>query len=304
MSDRIPQAPIAARPPIGFVDPQVTTASVAGSYRRLVEMGLLRDGSLEECDVVFCEWPRYRHYRRLRTERRLAFRLNQIPVATQQIQHKKRFARHLHRRPYVPRTYLALCLRRLQGIWVEKPYNLDRAEGITFLRDPRGWWRRGHLLQRYLDDPWLVNDRKTEVRVLARISDDGSVRVHREGLVRVALRPFTLDDLDPLIHNSSLSFQRRMGVKEPEQHLLSELVFNGNLLDAMVEIVHDTVAMLREKGRFTGSDDFELIGYDFVVDRSGTPFLLEANRFPGLWFDVDVSARFYIGMLRALFHDI
>jgi hypothetical protein len=189
-------------------------------------------------------------------------------------------------------------------MWVEKPYNLDRAEGITFLRDPRGWWRRGHLLQRYIEDPWLVHDRKTEVRILARIGDDGSVRVHREGLVRVAHRPFTVDDLDPLIHNSSPSFQWRMGVKEVKQYLLSELVSGDELLDAMAEIVRDTVTMLRDKRRFTGSDDFELIGYDFVVDRSGTPFLLEANRFPGLWFDDDVSARFYLGTLRALFHDL
>jgi hypothetical protein len=93
-------------------------------------------------------------------------------------------------------------------------------------------------------------------------------------------------------------------VKEVEQHLLSELVSDERLLDAMVEIVHDTVAMLRRKRRFGGSTDFEAMGYDFVVDRSGTPFLLEANRFPGLYFDRDVPRRFFLGALRALYADL
>jgi hypothetical protein len=266
-------------------------------------MGLFRDGSLAESEVVFCEWPRYKHFRLLRGERKLGFRLNQIPAASERLQHKKRFTRHLKRRPYVLQTYLASCRRQLKGVWVEKPYNLDRGEGITFLRDPRRWRREKHLLQRYLEDPWLVHDRKTEVRLIARLNDDGSVCVYREGLIRVAHRPFTLEDLDPMIHNANAAFQERMGVNEIEQYLLSELVSDEKLLDAMIEIVHDTVAMLKQNRRFGGSGDFEAMGYDFVVDRSGTPFLLEANRFPGLYFDPDVCKRFYLGMIQALYGD-
>ena len=277
---------------------------MAGVHARLIEMGLLRDAELAECDVVFCEWPRYEHFRQLRAERHLGFRLNQIPKASERLHSKRKFTRHLRRRPYVLRTYLESCRRQLRGVWVEKPFNLDRGEGITFLSDPRRWRRAGHLLQRYLEDPWLVNDRKTEVRVVARIGDDGSARVYREGLMRVAHEPFSLEDLDPRIHNSNAQFQHRMGVTEVEQHLLSDLQSDARLLDAMVEIVHDTVAVLKRNRRFGGSRDFEVMGYDFVVDRAGTPFLLEANRFPGLYFDQDVCRRFYEGMMPALYADL
>jgi hypothetical protein len=119
----------------------------------------------------------------------------------------------------------------------------------------------------------------------------------------VALRPFTLADLDPMIHNSNAAFQQREGVKV-EQYLLSELESDEKLLDVMVEIVEDTVAMLRRKRLFGGSGDFEAMGWDFVVDRGGTPFLLEVNRFPGLYFDQDVCRRFYSGMFPALYGDI
>lgn len=294
---------VSVQPSIGYVDPQSTKINVAGLHGFLVEMGLLRDGSLEESDVVFCEWPRYEHFRLLRSQQGLGFRLNQIPLASEQLHHKKRFTRHFRRRPYVLRTYLESCFRQLEGVWVEKPYNLDRGEGITFLRDPRRWRRKGHLLQRYLEDPWLVRDRKTEIRLIARLDDDGSVRIYREGLVRVALRPYSLADLDPMIHNSNAAFQQREGVKV-EQYLLSELRPDGKLLDAMVEIVEDTVKLLRRKRHFGGSGDFEAMGYDFVVDRAGTPFLLEVNRFPGLYFDQDVCSRFYYGMFPALYGDI
>jgi hypothetical protein len=295
---------VGIEPAIGYLDPQATKINVAGLHRLLIEMELLRDGSLAESDVVFCEWPRYEHFRLLRDEQNLRFRLNQIPVASQRLHHKRWFSRQFKRRANVLRTYLGSCRRRLRGVWVEKPYNLDRGEGITFLRDPRWWRKKRHLLQRYLEDPWLVNGRKTEVRLIAKINDDGSVRVYREGLVRVALRPYTLEDLDPLIHNSNAPFQKRMGVEAIEQHLLSDLSPDGKLLDAMVEIVNDTVATLRRKRLFRGTDDFEAMGYDFVVDRTGTPFLLEANRFPGLHFDQEVCTRFFNGMIRELYRGI
>jgi len=289
---------------IGHVDPQATRHNVAGLHRRLIEMEMLRDGSLEECDVLFCDQPRYEHFRRQRGERGLSFRLNQIPEVSDGIHNKKTFTRYLSDRPYVLPTYLKRCFRRLRGIWVEEPYNLDRGEGISFLRDPGWWHRKKHLLQKYLEDPWLVNDRKTEVRLIVRLDDDGSVLTHREGLVRVAHRPYALDDLDPLIHNANAAFQARMGVERIEQYLLSDLAADGTLLDAMVEIVHDTVAMLGRTQQFGGSGDFEAMGYDFVVDRAGTPFLLEANRFPGLYFDDDVTTRFYLGVLDTLYRDL
>ena len=55
---------------------------------------------------------------------------------------------------------------------------------------------------------------------------------------------------------------------------------------------------------FGTTDDFEAMGYDFVVDRGGTPFLLEANRFPGLHFDQEVCSRFFNGMIRELYRGI
>ena len=122
--------------------------------------------------------------------------------------------------------------------------------------------------------------------------------------MRVAHRPYSLDDLDPMIHNSNLPFQKRMGVKKVEQYLLSELIADEKPLDAMVEIVHDTVAVIRREKRFKGSDDFELMGYDFILDRGGRPHLLETNRFPGLWFNHEVSSHFYREMIRTLYRDI
>jgi hypothetical protein len=62
--------------------------------------------------------------------------------------------------------------------------------------------------------------------------------------------------------------------------------------------------MLRRKRRFGGSEDFEVMGYDFVVDGGGRPFLLEANRFPGLYFDQGICRRFYLGMLGELYRDL
>ena len=68
-------------------------------------------------------------------------------------------------------------------------------------------------------------------------------------------------------------------------------------------IVQDAVASLGKKGRLGYNGDFETMGFDFVVDRAGRPFLLEANCYPGIWFDTEVGSRFYQGVLRDLYRD-
>lgn len=289
--------------PAAYLDPQSDHRMVTMLHGLLEAGGLLRSGPLETCDIVLCSWPRYEHFRRLREARGLGFRLNQIPHVTERLHQKQRFARHFRRKRYVPRTYLESGPRRLRGMWVEKPFNLDCGEGIRFLRDPRGWQREEHVLQRYVEDPWLVDGRKTEVRVLARIDDDGTARVHEEGLVRVAHRPFTPDDLDPLVHNANSQFQMKRGVDQVEQHLFTEVL--GRLpLERMVAIVHETVTVMRRKRRFRGTRDFEAMGYDFVLDAKHRPHLLEANRFHGIYFEPEACARFYRGMLPALYGDL
>ena len=230
------------RTPAVHLDPEATLINVAGLHRALIELGLARAASLDDGDVVLCEWPRYEHFCRLRSERGLIFRLNMIPEASERLHQKQRFARYFGRRPYALRTYRESSRRRLRGLWVEKPFNVDRGEGISFLRDPGVWRREGHVLQRYLEDPWIVRGRKTEVRMIARIDDDGSVRVHREGLVRVAHRPFTLAESDPLIHNANSAFQRRQGIADVEQYLLTEVSPHEGVIDEMAGIVADTVA--------------------------------------------------------------
>ena len=103
-------------------------------------------------------------------------------------------------------------------------------------------------------------------------------------------------------HN--LAYQHRVGVAEVEQHLLTEKAPFPGLIDRMVAVVNDTVSILDRKERFLGTGDFEAMGYDFVVTRRGTPYLLEVNRFPGLYFDGGVAERFYRGMIPAIYRGL
>ncbi len=289
--------------PLCFFDPGSPRIRRAGIPSFLVELGLLREGSLAECELVYCDKARHPHFSRLREEQGLGFRLNHVPEASNRLHRKQAFSRLLADRPYLPKTHLESCLRPLRGVWVEKPFNLDWGRGIRFLRSPWGWRKPQHLLQRYVEDPWLVGGKKAGVRVVARVDDDGGVRVHREGLVQVAGKPFSLEDLDPRIHNTNVNFQQRTGSEEVETHLLSETAPDGTV-DELVAVVRDTVAILEKQGRLRGSRDFEMIGYDFVVDRHGEPHLLEANRMPGFHLEPVNRGRFYRGAAHALFGDL
>lgn len=286
---------------IFYLDPEARKPNAVRLHRRLIEQGLGQDGPLESSDVVLCDWSRYHHFRELRLARGLGFGLCHVPEVSERLHHKKLLARTLAGRPYMLETYLGKAPWRLRGLWAEKPYNLDRGEGISFVRAPRQWRKKHHLLQRNLDEPWLIGGRKTDVRMLARIDDDGTIRVHPEARVRVAHLPYDLASDDPLVHNANPMFLERAGITQPEEHLFSEVTPHPEALEAMVAIIEDTAAILRAKDVFGDTDDFELLGYDLILDRHGRPHLLEVNRSPGFHDSSEIHARFYLGALQSLF---
>ena len=285
---------------IFYLDPAATKPNTVDVHRHLVESGIVAPGCWRDCDVFLCDWAQYADAHALRAARGLGYRLNHLPTASERLHHKKAMTRLLDGRPYLPRTFLGRAPRGLEGLWVEKPYNLDRGRGITFLRAPRRWRREHHLLQRYVEDPWLINGGKTEVRMLARLDDDGSILAYEDGRIRVADRPYDPASNDPRVHNANAMFQQRAGTASVDQHLMSERAPDAAIVPAMVDIVRDTAAVLTRAGVFERSADFEILGYDFVIDRDHRPWLLEVNRSPGFYFDTDGARRFYLGALEAL----
>lgn len=81
-------------------------------------------------------------------------------------------------------------------IFAVKPVNLYGGQGITLTRDPPATTAHPTVIQRYLDDPFLVNGRKFHARVYVLVTGLDPVRayVYREGIARIAPEHYATDE--------------------------------------------------------------------------------------------------------------
>ena len=188
-------------------------------------------------------------------------------------------------------------------LWLQKPANAARGEGIRVLRDPaeapagRGW-----LVQHYLAEPHLIDGRKYVLRLYALISGLEPLRVYlyREGFAKLASHRYHLDDLtDAFIHqtNPTLNATNR-AVADPvvfipladyRERLRAEGRDPAALFRRLAEIVATTLIAGREPMRratlASGADPrgcYEFLGLDCLIDTAMTPWLLECNLNPSL----------------------
>ena len=250
-----------------FLEPDAWRGSVKDVYRDLRFSGRARAASFEEAECAFIQKDAYAEWVWRRREAGSRVALSQLPHVSRLLVAKAPLARLIGGRPYALETFVDHHAEPLTGLWVEKPSEGGCGVDIRFLRDPGPWHEPGHVLQRYLDAPLLIDSRKFDVRVLARIDDRGTIRIHREGLIRLADRPFDTTSLDPLIHNSNASFQQREGIGRERTHFLSELPNGRDAAKRIAEIVDDLGRLLREADAFEGSADFELLAIDFLIER-------------------------------------
>ena len=293
-----------SHPVLCYLDPPAWRDSVRGVYEELIRSRLGRSATLENAEVVFCQKESHQAYIELRRERGLGFTINQLPELTRHLRNKQRYFEIFGQKPYALDTYVESCSSPLSGIWVEKPVDLHRGRGIRFLRDPNRWQQPACILQAYLSDPYLFQERKFDVRVLLRLDDRGECRVYHDGLVRCAHRPFRTDDLDPMIHNSNIAFQSTRGIEQYCFSLLTRLPIYRLVMDQINEIVEDNVRELRRLGYFQATDDFELLGYDFLIDKDGRVFMLEANTYPGIYLKPGGPCPFYRTAIQYLYSDL
>ena len=88
--------------------------------------------------------------------------------------------------------------------WILKPKNSSRGRGIEVVRDLADVpVDNKFMVQDYLDDPHLINDRKYVLRLYVLVSSIEPLRVYiyDEGFAKLASDPYDLDDLDnPFAH--------------------------------------------------------------------------------------------------------
>ncbi|MFK5922231.1 MAG: hypothetical protein QM496_08630 [Verrucomicrobiota bacterium] len=220
------------------------------------------------------------------------------------------------------------------NIWIYKPGNNSRGRGIEIM------WRTGKLrkkygnlkdqfisskdeqgiIQRYIKNPMLLNERKSEIRVYWLLASLNPLRVllFDEGTVRLNSLPYQLDQFDnQLIHVTNVyqqykhpdfdpSVVLKWSFAELDRYLLAQKKvtdehFTKNILMPKLKKYLAFVAKAGRKGfnkKYPEQGEcFGVYGADVILDDQLNPNISEIQKGPGLSFSDPIKKNIIPPML-------
>jgi len=187
--------------------------------------------------------------------------------------------------------------------WILKPKNSSRGRGIEVVRDladvpldPK------FMVQDYLDNPHLINERKYVLRLYVLIASVEPLRVYLydEGFAKLASDPYDINDLDnPFSHltNPDINALNEesdapvvfVNLGEYKKWLREQGHDDVALFDKVRDLVTITAISVRERMRTRTNNItaptngcYELMGFDCFISADLKPYLLECNLSPDL----------------------
>jgi len=177
-----------------------------------------------------------------------------------------------------------------------------------------------YVIQRYIENPLLLEGRKSEIRIywLVASLDPLLVLLYREGTVRLNTLPFELDDFDnALIHVTNVAQQEahpnrdasailKWSFRDWERYLVDERKLAPNRflekqlkprLKRMLSFAVDAASPVLAAGHPEQGLCFALYGADIILDDNLHPWLTEVQEGPGLGFEDPIKERVIPPML-------
>ena len=156
------------------------------------------------------------------------------------------------------------------------------------------------IIQKYIEKPLLYKGRKCDMRVWVLVTHNMKVYFFKEGHLKTCSISFDIDSKNAFSHITNYSFQKyneffqkyEKGNEVPfhdfqkfidEEYPEKNYKLKTNLYSQIKEIV--SISMKSVKDQLTktcNSYQFEIFGYDFMLDENFNLFLIEVNTNPGL----------------------
>ena len=208
----------------------------------------------------------------------------------------------------IPSTFIGPA-----NMWIVKPTFQNRGRGIeivnsvqelekviqNFMSEGRSSISKSVLsqkilVQKYCENSLLIDKRKFDIRVWCLLDHNLNAFICREGYLRFSSFSFSLENAhDKLIHLTNNAIQRNSeqygSFEKGNQRGFSDLR-NSKFISSFDKIylkirlicslvLHSVTSKLNYNRR---KNCFEIFGFDFLLDKSETPWLLEVNINPCL----------------------
>ncbi|KAK3242713.1 hypothetical protein CYMTET_47602 [Cymbomonas tetramitiformis] len=197
--------------------------------------------------------------------------------------------------------------KALKGkIWIVKPGGRNRGLGIEVFEglEAVGQFMRAQpsmsmwVVQKYLEDPFLINGRKFDIRLLVLVTHNMEVFIYKDSYVRTCTAKYNKENLeDKSIHLTNDFVQKHLDDygKFEDANKLSmdefrtilaqhgcdfELTVWPQIVESVQHVFRASLAKLNPR-RIEYC--FELLGFDFMLDSSFHTWLIEVNTSPALF---------------------
>ncbi|EAS03760.2 tubulin-tyrosine ligase family protein (macronuclear) [Tetrahymena thermophila SB210] len=156
------------------------------------------------------------------------------------------------------------------------------------------------IIQKYLENPLLITNRKFDMRIWVLIDQDLQYYVFKEGYIRLSSEIYNLDSQNlnnifiHLTNNAVQKTSQNYGKYEngniisykQMKDILSEqkpnISFDQILNQIKQCIMYSMTAAEKKLTKRVNNNTFEIFGYDFMVDQQGEVSLIEINSNPCL----------------------
>ena len=167
------------------------------------------------------------------------------------------------------------------------------------------------IIQKYIEKPLLYKGRKCDMRVWVLVTYDLNVYFFKEGHLKTCSISFDINSENAYSHITNYSFQKynenfqkyEKGNEVPfyqfqnhinEKYPDKNYKLKENLYSQIKEIVAISMKSVKEQiDKNNNNYQFEIFGYDFMLDENFNLFLIEVNDNPGLeesspWIEIIV----------------
>ena len=156
------------------------------------------------------------------------------------------------------------------------------------------------IIQKYIESPLLYYGRKCDMRIWVLLTYSMKVYVFKEGHLKTCSIEYNINSKDAFAHITNYSFQKynsnfqkyEKGNEVPfyefqnfinENYKEKRYNIKKHLFSQIKEIVKITMRSAKDKiNKNNRNFQFEIYGYDFMMDKDFNLFLIEINTNPGL----------------------
>ena len=156
------------------------------------------------------------------------------------------------------------------------------------------------IIQKYIENPLLYKGRKCDIRIWVLLTHKMKVFVFKEGHLKTCSVNYDVNSKDAFTHITNYSFQKynnnfqkfEKGNEVPfhdfqkfidEKYPYKNYNIKVDLMNKVKEIINLTMRAGKNKiNKNNRNYQFEIFGYDFMLDNDFNVFLIEINTNPGI----------------------